>query len=145
MLEFSPAAGGLAESLTLAITATAKRMRAEGIDVAPFAAGEPDFDTPEFAKQAGIEAIQAGKTKYGPAAGIGALREAVAAKLASTGLEGLTADRTIITPGAKGTLFLALQVLLDPGDEVIIPTPCWLSYPKMVTRKSRTLLGGRTN
>ena len=132
MLEFSPAAGGLAESLTLAITATAKRMRAEGIDVAPFAAGEPDFDTPEFAKQAGIEAIQAGKTKYGPAAGIGALREAVAAKLASTGLEGLTADRTIITPGAKGTLFLALQVLLDPGDEVIIPTPCWLSYPKMV-------------
>ncbi len=132
MLEFSPAAGGLAESQTLAITATAKRMKAEGIDVAPFAAGEPDFDTPEVAKNAAIAAIHAGKTKYGPAAGIAALREAVAARLAATGLEGLTADRTIITPGAKGTLYLALQVLLAPGDEVIIPTPCWLSYPKMV-------------
>ena len=132
MLEFSPAAGGLAESQTLAITAAAKRMRAEGVDVAPFAAGEPDFDTPDVAKEAAIEAIRAGKTKYGPAAGIGALREAVAARLASTGLEGLEADRTIITPGAKGALYLGLQVLLTPGDEVIIPTPCWLSYPKMV-------------
>jgi aspartate aminotransferase len=132
MLEFSPAAGGLAESLTLAIAATAKRMRAEGIDVAPFAAGEPDFDTAEFVKEAAIEAIRAGRTKYGPAAGMLELREAIAERLASTGLEGLTADRTIVTPGAKGTLYLALQVLLTPGDEVIVPTPCWLSYPKMV-------------
>ncbi len=132
MLEFSPSAGGLAESQTLAISAAAKRMRADGIDVAPFAAGEPDFDTADFAKEAAIGAIQAGMTKYGPAAGMAALRDAVAAKLRRGGMEGLSADRTIITPGAKGTLYLGLQVLLTEGDEVIIPTPCWLSYPKMV-------------
>ncbi|MDA1194802.1 MAG: pyridoxal phosphate-dependent aminotransferase, partial [Planctomycetota bacterium] len=75
---------------------------------------------------------RAGRTKYGPAAGNTDLREAVAATLAAGGLAGLTADCTIITPGAKGTLYLALQVILSPGDEVIVPTPCWLSYPKMI-------------
>lgn len=132
MLEFSPHAGGLAESQTLAISAAAKRMRAEGIDVAPFAAGEPDFDTPDFIKEAGIQAIRDGRTKYGPAAGLADLREAVAARMASTGYEGLTADRTVICTGAKGALYLGLMVILTPGDEVLVPTPCWLSYPKMI-------------
>lgn len=132
MMQFSPFAGGLAESQTLAITATAKRMKAQGIDVAPFAAGEPDFDTPEFVKEAGIQAIRDGRTKYGPAAGLADLREAVAAKMVTTGYTGMSADRTIICAGAKPVLFFALAVLLEPGDEVIVPTPCWLSYPKMV-------------
>ncbi len=132
MLEFSRYAGGLAESQTLAISATAKRMRAQGIDVAPFAAGEPDFDTPDSIKEAGIQAIRDGRTKYGPAAGLPELRAAVATCLAGAGYDGMTADRTLICPGAKGVLFLALQVILADGDEVLVPTPCWLSYPKMV-------------
>ncbi len=132
MPDFSRHAGALAESQTLAISATAKRMQAEGIDVAPFAAGEPDFDTPDFVKEAGIQAIRDGRTKYGPAAGMAALREAVAALMVADGFEGMSADRTIICPGAKGVLFLALQVLLEDEDEVLLHTPCWLSYPKMV-------------
>jgi aspartate aminotransferase len=132
MLEFSPHAGGLAESQTLAIAATAKRMRADGIDVAPFAAGEPDFDTPAYVKEAAIEAVRAGRTKYGPAAGIPGLREVVAARMAAAGFEGITPDRTIVSMGAKGVLYLGLSVLLRPGDEVLVPTPCWLSYPKMI-------------
>ena len=132
MMAFSPNAGGLAESQTLAITAAAKRMKAAGIEVAPFAAGEPDFDTPDFIKEAGIEAIREGLTKYGAAAGNMGLREAVAEHLRETGFEGLEASETIISMGAKGVLYLALQVLLQPGDEVIIPAPGWLSYPKMV-------------
>jgi aspartate aminotransferase len=138
MMEFSPYAGGLAESQTLAITAAAKRMRAEGIDVAPFAAGEPDFDTPDYVKEAGIQAIRDGRTKYGPAAGLADLREAVAAKVAGMGYTGMTADRTIICAGAKPVLFFALAVLLEPGDEVLVPTPCWLSYPKMVQAAAGT-------
>ncbi len=138
MMQFSPFAGGLAESQTLAITATAKRMKAQGIDVAPFAAGEPDFDTPEFVKAAGLQAIRDGRTKYGPAAGLADLRGAVAEKMAATGYTGLTADRTIICAGAKPVLFFALAVLLEPGDEVLVPTPCWLSYPKMVQAAAGT-------
>lgn len=138
MMQFSPFAGGLAESQTLAITATAKRMKAQGIDVAPFAAGEPDFDTPEFVKEAGLQAIRDGRTKYGPAAGLPDLRGAVAENLVATGFEGMTADRTVICAGAKPVLFFALAVLLEPGDEVLVPTPCWLSYPKMVQAAAGT-------
>ncbi|MDJ0523515.1 MAG: pyridoxal phosphate-dependent aminotransferase [Planctomycetota bacterium] len=132
MMQFSPSAGGLAESQTLAITAAAKRMKADGIDVAPFAAGEPDFLTPDFIREAGIQAIRDGRTKYGPAAGIAELRAAVAETMAASGFAGMTADRTVIGAGAKPVLYFGLAVLLEPGDEVIIPTPCWLSYPKMV-------------
>ncbi|MCP5067180.1 MAG: aspartate transaminase, partial [bacterium] len=85
MLTFSPHAGGLAESQTLAISATAKRMKAEGIDVAPFSAGEPDFDTPVAIQEAAHQAIRDGCTRYGPAAGIAPLREAVAGHLAGLG------------------------------------------------------------
>lgn len=132
MLTFTPHAGDLPASTTLAITAKANQMRAEGIDVAPFAAGEPDFDTPDHVKEAGIQAIRDGRTKYAPAAGILPLREAVAGAFRANGYEGLTADRTIVSTGAKGILYLALQVLVGEGDEVIIPTPDWLSYPHMV-------------
>jgi aspartate/methionine/tyrosine aminotransferase len=139
MFGFSPHAGALAESQTLAIAARARSMRARGIDVAPFAAGEPDFDTPDYVKEAGIRAIREGRTKYGPAAGLPELRAAVAERTAAGGYEGLDVDGTIVCAGAKGVLYLALQVLLEPGDEVIVPAPCWLSYPKMVQAA-----GGRT-
>lgn len=131
-LSFSPFAGTLPESQTLAITARAKRMKAEGMDVAPFAAGEPDFDTPDHVKEAGIQAIRDGLTKYAPVPGILPLKEAVAEKFRANGLEGLTPDRTLVSGGAKGVLYFALQVLLREGDEVLLPTPAWLSYPKMV-------------
>jgi len=138
MLQYSPNAGGLAESLTLSISATAKRMRAEGIDVAPFAAGEPDFDTPDFIREAGIQAIRDGRTKYGPAAGMASLREAIAKGQEASGFSGMTPARTIVTVGAKAALYLAMQVMLRPGDEVLVPTPCWLSYPKMVQATGAT-------
>ncbi len=138
-LPFSQYAGSLPESQTLAITARAKKMKAEGIDVAPFAAGEPDFDTPDHVKEAGLQAIRDGRTKYAPAAGIPPLREAVAEKFRANGLEGITPDRTLICAGAKGVLFQALQALLREGDEVLVPTPAWLSYPQMVHA-----VGGRT-
>ena len=131
-LTFSPTAGSLPESQTLAITARAKRMKAEGIDVAPFAAGEPDFDTPDHIKEAGIQALRDGRTKYSAVPGIPALREAVAKKFQANGIADCTFDRTIVSSGAKGIIYFALQVLLNPGEEVIVPTPDWLSYPNMV-------------
>ncbi len=132
MLSFSEYAGSLPASETLAISARAKAMRAQGIDVAPFAAGEPDFDTPEHVKEAAIRALREGRTKYTPAPGIAPLREVVAARSHAAGLVGVTAERTLVGPGAKGVLYLALQVLVSRGDEVVIPVPAWLSYPSMV-------------
>ncbi len=132
MLRFNPTAGSLPESETLAITAAAKRLRAQGIAVAPFAAGEPDFGTPDFVLKAAQRAMQEGRTKYGPAAGIAELRELVAKEFGRAGMQGVTPDATVISMGAKGVLYLALQVLLSPGDEALIPTPCWLSYRQMV-------------
>jgi aspartate/methionine/tyrosine aminotransferase len=145
MLTFSPHAGGLAESQTLAISATAKRMKAEGINVAPFSAGEPDFDTPAPIQEAAHQAIRDGCTRYGPAAGIAPLREAVARHLSGLGLEGLTADATIVSAGAKAVLYFGLSVVLRPGDEVIVPTPCWLSYPKMIQALGATMVPVPTN
>lgn len=132
MASFSTTAGALAGSETLAITARAKAMKAAGIHVVPFAAGEPDFDTPQHIQDAGQRAIAEGRTRYGPAAGILPLREAIAARAAATGYAGATADHCLVSTGAKGILYLALGVLLRPGDEVLVPSPYWLSYPKMV-------------
>ncbi|MCA9316738.1 MAG: pyridoxal phosphate-dependent aminotransferase [Planctomycetes bacterium] len=132
MRPFSPHAGSLPESETLAIAAAAKRLKAAGVDVAPFAAGEPDFDTPEHVKQAAIDAIRANRTRYGPAAGLPALREAVAEHLRETGYAQATPATSIIAPGAKGVLYLGLLTVLSPGDEVIVPAPAWLSYRQMV-------------
>jgi aspartate aminotransferase len=132
MRSFSPHAGSLPESETLAIAAVAKRLREGGIDVAPFAAGEPDFDTPEHIKEAAIQAIRANRTRYGPAAGLPALRDAVAVHLREAGLGGVSAATTLIAPGAKGILHLALLTLLAPGDEVLVPAPAWLSYAQMI-------------
>ncbi len=119
-------------SLTLAISAKAKAMKARGIDVCSFSAGEPDFDTPEHIKEAAKKALDLGKTKYGPAAGEPLLREAIAAKLKRDNNLNYTADNIIVTNGGKHSLFNLMLALIDRDDEVIIPAPYWLSYPEMV-------------
>ena len=122
----------LAPSPTLAIQAKAKAMRAQGIDVISFGAGEPDFDTPERVKEAAIRAMRQGHTKYTDASGIVELREAVCRKLKrDNGLDYEPAD-VLISVGAKHTLYNAVVALLNPGDEVLIPAPYWVSYPEQV-------------
>jgi len=125
-------AGHLTESATMRLIGKAKQMKAAGEDVVSFGAGEPDFDTPDHVKDAAIAAIKAGFTKYTPAAGIPELRAAIAKKLEADGLEGLTAEQTIVGVGAKSVLFDAITVLCEEGDEVVLFAPYWLSYPEMV-------------
>jgi len=119
-------------SPTLAMAAKAKAMKAQGIDVVDFGVGEPDFDTPENVKQAGIKAIQTGFTKYTPAGGTDELKEAVVEKFKKD--NGLTYDKSqiLISCGAKHSLYNIAEALFDPGDEVIIPSPYWVSYPDQV-------------
>ena len=119
-------------SLTLAISAKAKAMKADGIDVCSFSAGEPDFDTPEHIKIAAKQALDQGKTRYGPAAGEPALRAAIAHKLEQDNQLHYAAEQVVVTNGGKQSLYNLMQVLLDPGDQVLIPAPYWLSYPEMV-------------
>ncbi|MEO1374737.1 MAG: pyridoxal phosphate-dependent aminotransferase [Cyanobacteria bacterium J06635_10] len=119
-------------SLTLAIAAKAKAMKAEGIDVCSFSAGEPDFDSPDHVKAAAQRALDEGKTKYGPAAGEPSLRKAIARKLQSENNLDYQAENIIVTNGGKHSLFNLMQALIEPGDEVIIPAPYWVSYPEMV-------------
>jgi len=119
-------------SPTLAITAKAKQMKAEGIDVVSFGAGEPDFDTPQNVKDATIKALQAGMTKYTPTSGTPELKQAICAKLKrDNGLE-YAPSQIIVSIGAKHSLYNTMLALCDPGDEVIIPVPYWVSYPEMV-------------
>jgi aspartate aminotransferase len=120
-------------SITLAIAAKAKAMKAEGIDVCSFSAGEPDFDTPVHIKAAAKKALQEGKTKYGPASGEPKLREAIAKKLRTDNGLDYKAENVIVTNGGKHSLFNLMLAVIEPGDEVIIPAPYWLSYPEMVT------------
>jgi aspartate aminotransferase len=119
-------------SLTLIISAKAKAMRAEGIDVCSFSAGEPDFDTPEHIKAAAKKALDDGKTKYGPTAGEPRLREAIAEALQAQHQVNYTPENIIVSNGGKHTLFNLILALIEAGDEVIIPAPYWLSYPDMV-------------
>jgi len=132
MKEVSFAAERVRASTTLAVDALAKQMKADGLDVIRFGTGEPDFDTPENISEAGIKAIKDGQTKYTPAAGIIPLRKAIAAKLK----EDLDLDydytQIVVTSGAKHCVFIALPVLTNPGDEIIIPAPYWVSYYEMV-------------
>ena len=119
-------------SLTLAVTNQAKAMQAKGEEVYGLAGGEPHSDTPDFIKQAAIDALNAGKTKYTASAGIPELREALAAKLLKD--NGLTYDpkQICVTAGAKMACYNAILAVVEEGDEVIIPTPYWVSYPEMV-------------
>lgn len=124
--------GQVTPSLTLAIDAKAKAMKAAGVDICSFSAGEPDFDTPEHIKAAAKQALDAGKTRYGPAAGEPKLRQAIANKLKSDNNLDYSAENIIVTNGGKHSLFNLMLALIDPGDEVIIPAPFWVSYPEMV-------------
>ena len=126
-------------SATLAIAAKAKELAAAGSRVCSFAAGEPDFDTPQVVKDAACRAIAEGRTKYTAAKGMPALCEAVAAKfLRANGVSYDPATEIVVSSGGKQSLWYAFQALLERGDEVLIPSPYWLSYPEMVR-----LAGGR--
>ncbi|MBF0505503.1 MAG: pyridoxal phosphate-dependent aminotransferase [Nitrospirae bacterium] len=116
-------------SPTLAIDAKAKAMKAGGIDVLNFGVGEPDFDTPEHVKEAAIKAIRDGFTKYTPVGGIDELKEAIIGKLhTDNGLE-YAKDEVVVSCGAKHSLYNIAQALFNPGDEIIVPAPYWVSYP----------------
>ena len=120
----------LAPSATLAVQAKAKELKRQGIDVISFGAGEPDFDTPPRVKRAAAQAMERGQTKYTEVGGIAELRAAVCAKLRrDNGLEYEPAD-VVVSCGAKHTLYNVFVALLDPGDEVIVPSPYWVSYPE---------------
>jgi aspartate aminotransferase len=119
-------------SETKAMTAKAEALREQGIDVIALSQGEPDFDTPEAVQNAGIAAIRNGQTRYTPVAGVKLLRDAIREKLLrDNGLE-YDIEQITVGCGAKQVVFNALFASLDPGDEVVIPTPCWVSYPDMV-------------
>ena len=121
----------LEPSLTLAITARAKALQQEGRDICSMSAGEPDFNTPDFIIEASIKALQDGITRYGPAAGDPELREAIAEKLSRDNQIASQASNVLVTNGGKQAIFNLFQVVLNPGDQVLIPGPFWLSYPEM--------------
>ena len=131
-MEISARAAQLSPSLTLSIDSKAKAMKAEGIDVCGFGAGEPDFDTPEHIKQAAIAALEAGFTKYTPSAGLPELRQAIADKLEADNQLSYRPSQVVVSSGAKHSCYNAILATCQPGDEVLIPSPYWVSYPDMV-------------
>ena len=131
-MEISTRASQLTPSLTLSIDSKAKAMKSEGLDICGFGAGEPDFDTPEHIKAAAIAALEGGFTKYTPSSGLPELRQAIADKFAAdNGLE-YRPSQVIVSNGAKHSCYNAILATCEPGDEVIIPSPYWVSYPDMV-------------
>ena len=125
-------AARVSPSSTLAIDSKAKAMIAQGIDVVAFGAGEPDFDTPQHIKDAAVEAIMAGKTKYTPASGTVDLKQAVCRKFARDNGLSYAPENIVVSNGAKHSLMNIFNAICNPGDEVIIPAPFWVSYPEMV-------------
>jgi aspartate aminotransferase len=125
-------------SSTIAAENRARQLRAQGVDVISLTVGEPDFDTPRAVREAGIRAIEEGFTRYMPTAGTPELREAVCAKLARENGVDYRPEQVIVSVGAKHSIYNVLMALVDPGDEVIVPAPYWVSYPDMVL-----LAGGR--
>jgi len=132
MSRLSAAIQRINPSPTIAITNKAATLKAEGRDIIGLAAGEPDFDTPDFVKEAAIAAIRAGKTKYTNVDGTPELKAAIAAKFKRDNNLDYTADQISVNVGGKHTIFNALLATLDPGDEVLIPAPYWVSYPDIV-------------
>ncbi len=131
-MEISARAAQLTPSLTLSIDSKAKAMKAEGIDVCGFGAGEPDFDTPEHIKAAAIAALEAGFTKYTPSAGLPELRQAIAEKLEADNQITYRPSQIVVSSGAKHSCYNAILATCQAGDEVLIPSPYWVSYPDMV-------------
>lgn len=132
MKELSRVAQAVQASTTLAIDAMFKQMKADGIDVIGFGAGEPDFNTPDNIKEAAFKAIEENKTKYTPAAGVMELRKAVCKRLHEDCGVDYEPAQVVVASGAKHSVFVALQVLLNPGDEVILPAPFWVSYYELI-------------
>jgi aspartate aminotransferase len=131
-MELSSKAMSISPSSTLAISARANKMRSEGIDVIGFGAGEPDFDTPLNIKEAAIKAINDGFTKYTPASGALELKEAICRKLKKENRLEYSPKNIVVSNGAKHSLVNIFQAICNPGDEVVIPAPYWVSYPEMV-------------
>lgn len=131
-MQLSEKALAISPSLTLKITAMAKEMKARGLDVVGFGAGEPDFDTPQHIKDAAVEAIRIGMTKYTPASGTLELKKAVCANLKTNHDLSYEPNQIVISNGAKHSLFNAFQAIVNPGDEVLIIAPYWLTYPELV-------------
>jgi aspartate aminotransferase len=131
-MEISSRAAQLTPSLTLTIDSKAKAMKSEGLDVCGFGAGEPDFDTPEHIKAAAVAALEAGFTKYTPSSGIPELRQAISEKFATDNQIEYRPSQVIVSNGAKHACYNAILATCQPGDEVIIPAPYWVSYPDMV-------------
>jgi aspartate aminotransferase len=124
--------GRIKPSMTLAIDAKAKELQKNGVDVVGFGAGEPDFDTPAHIKKAAVDALEAGFTKYTPVAGIPELRRAITHKFERENGVSYAPEQIVVSCGGKHTCFNVIQVLCQEGDEVIVPTPYWVSYPEMV-------------
>ena len=132
MKALSTLAQSVRASTTMAIDTQFKKMRAEGIDVIGFSVGEPDFPTPEHIKQAGIRAIENDQTKYTPTPGTLALRQAVRKRLQEDWGLDYTTEEIVVSGGGKPILYVALKTLLNPGDEVILPAPYWVSYYELI-------------
>ena len=131
-MKISKRAQAVPPSATIAVSSRARELKAQGLDVISFGAGEPDFDTPDYIKDAAAEALKAGRTKYTATPGIIELRAAIAAKLENENGLKYTPDQIIVNIGAKHSVYESMQAVLDPGDEVILPTPYWVTYPEAV-------------
>ena len=131
-MKISKRAQNVPPSATIAVTARAQELKAQGVDVVGFGAGAPDFDTPDYIKEAAIKALKAGKTKYTAAAGIVELRTIIAKKLKKENGLQYSPEQIIVNIGGKHSVYEAMQAVLDPGDEVILPTPYWVTYPETI-------------
>ncbi len=138
-MKISKRAGQIPASMTLEISAKAKQMKAEGISVVGFTAGEPDFFTPEFIRNSAKEALDKGVTKYTPSSGMPELKKAICEKFKKDNNIEYTPKNIIVSTGAKASLYHAIFAIVDEGDEVIIPCPCWLTYNEQVK-----LCGGKS-
>lgn len=131
-MNYSKKAMNITPSITLAITAKAKELKEAGVDVVSFGAGEPDFNTPKNIMDAAIKSMEEGKTKYTPTSGIIELREAICKKLKEDNNLSYNSNEIIVSTGAKQCLADAFMAILNPGDEVIVPIPYWVSYPELI-------------
>jgi aspartate aminotransferase len=137
-MKISKRALAVIDSPTMAVATKAMELKAKGVDVVSFGAGEPDFDTPDYIKQAAIDAIKAGQTKYTATPGIPDLRKAICAKLEKENGLKYAANQVIVNIGAKHSVYEAIQAVIDDGDEVIMPAPYWVTYPEAIA-----LAGGK--
>ena len=144
-MQTSNRANAVQPSATVTINAKAAQLKSQGLDVINLSVGEPDFDTPQSIKNAAIEAINAGYTKYTAIDGIPALKDAIIKKFQTENHLTYSRDQILVSCGAKHSLYNLMQALINPGDEVIIPAPYWVSYPAMVALAEGTSIIVPTN